>query len=331
MKQKKFPIKMQVTSVLFLVLGAFNSYAAPLRGHRGSATTFSLLDNNHDLFPTLQSHRTNARTTRYPFHFDRKEQEQQRPSLIETDEEPAAATPPTADTSPTAPVAEDDTAAATGAKGGAAASGTTGSTGATGGATSGTGTTGGTGSTGATGMAATAMGPLEEESEEDYIVTAEMDCPGINVEQVNMNMDAIVGAVSGILRSVAQDKVEITAVDNGAAPSAEVNARRRRLLNAVTAPAGVRLTLVVRGVSEDAGKTAAYNLLNSQTGASHPTLIEALQGAGLQTLTAVSFTEGKSPKSRSKWELGPEGAGCTGKIELELSAMEDNGKNLSKL
>jgi hypothetical protein len=71
--------------------------------------------------------------------------------------------------------------------------------------------------------------------------------------------------------------------------------------------------------------TIATNLLNSQSGASHPTLMDALQGAGLQTLTGVSFSEGKSPKSRSKWELGPEGAGCTGKIEIELNKMIESG------
>ena len=97
--------------------------------------------------------------------------------------------------------------------------------------------------------------------------------------------------------------------------------RRRLLMDKVSA--GVRMSVIVRGVSEDAGKTAATNLLNAQSGASHPNLVEALQGAGLQTLTGVSFADGKAPKSRSKYELGPEGAGCTGKIELELSAMAE--------
>ena len=289
--------------------------------------------------------KTQVRIVRYPFHFDPS------PTLsfveTHTHSEPTpAATPPSADdTTNNVGAASDKTGPRPAATAGAAASGsqskdttgTTGSTGTTGttGATGATGgTTGGTGGTGAaTGQAATLMGPVEDEGAEDFIVTAELNCPGINNEQVNSNMDSIVGALAGILRSVSQDKIEITANDKVAAPSAGINEarRRRRLLAALrqeapAATAGVRLSLIVRGVSEDAGATAAMNLLNAQAGASHPNLLEALQGAGLQTLTSVSFTDGKAPKSRSKWELGPEGAGCTGKIELELTAMSDKGK-----
>ena len=314
--KKLLPFSKLDNKLMFLIIASLLTLtsSAPLRGH----TTILQLSSN----PI--KHRTDLlqRTTRYPFHFENE-------AFIE---QSSSIDPPTSDTTPTAPTAAKTSAPAsnpTGATGATSdATGSTGSTGATG-ATSGTGSTG---ATGATGQSATAMGPLESEGDEDYIVTAEMDCPGISVEQVNANMDNIIGAISGILRSVSQEKVEVTAVDSGAAPSAEVNAETTLLqvLASATAAAGVRMTLIVRGVSEDAGKTAAYNLLNSQTGASHPTLLEALQGAGLQTLTSVSFTQGKSPKSRSKWELGPEGAGCTGKIEIELSTMEENGAFILK-
>ena len=119
------------------------------------------------------------------------------------------------------------------------------------------------------GVAATLLGPLEEEGEEDFIVTAELNCLGVNVEQVNNNMDAITGAIAGILRSVSQDKIELTASDKVAAPSAGINdevatKQRRRLLSSVRAKAsaGVRLSLIVRGVSEDAGKTAGEFFIN---------------------------------------------------------------------
>ena len=292
--------------------------AAPLRKTRLSAppSSTALLRDNflNNNFRTTQSSSALTRTTRYPFHAEA--------NFIELTDEPEAptATPP-ADEAASTEGPEDATGDS------AEAMGTTGSTGATG-SSSTTGTTGTTGSTGSTGAAATLMGPLEDEGKEDFIVTAELNCEGINVEQVNANMDAIVGALAGVLRSVAQDKIEVTASDKVAAPTAGVNeavadVKRRRRLLMDKVSAGARMSVIVRGVSEDAGKTAATNLLNAQSGASHPNLVEALQGAGLQTLTGVSFVDGKAPKSRSKYELGPEGAGCTGKIELELSAMAE--------
>ena len=328
--------------VLILAITALVVQAAPLRkAHRGASTQQeydSLRSNIHSTSFTTHHNRHHhiqekekGRSTRYPFHFN---------ELIEirSTEEPASAdttaTPPAdaasgpVSSTPSTPAAPSEEPKATGA----AEVASTGATGADIGATGASGKTGATGATGETGgatgetgAAATLLGPMEEEGAEDSIVTAELNCPGISVEQVNTNMDSIIGAIAGILRSVSQDKIEITASDT-AVPSAKVNARRRRLLVSISAPAGVRLTLVVRGVSEDAGKTAAHNLINAQTGASQPTLLEALQGSGLQTLTAITFTDGKTPKCRSKWELGPEGAGCTGKIEVELSTMAENGE-----
>jgi len=324
--------------VLILAITALVVQASPLRkAHRGASTQQeydSLRSNIHSTSFTTHHNRHHhiqekekGRSTRYPFHFN---------ELIEirSTEEPASAdttaTPPADAASgpaPAAPAAPSEEPKATGAAEGAS----TGATGADIGETGASGKTGATGETGGatgeTGAAATLLGPMEEEGAEDSIVTAELNCPGISVEQVNTNMDSIIGAIAGIMRSVSQDKIEITASDT-AVPSAKVNARRRRLLVSISAPAGVRLTLVVRGVSEDAGKTAAHNLINAQTGASQPTLLEALQGSGLQTLTDITFTDGKTPKCRSKWELGPEGAGCTGKIEVELSTMAENGEYL---
>jgi hypothetical protein len=249
-------------------------------------------------------------------------------------------------------------ASGTGATGVGADTGTTGTTGNSG-KGAGTGVTGG-----ATGPVE--AGPMEDDGPSDFIVTAELDCVGASLDQVNQNMDAIVAALGGIMKSVAQDKIEITAEaseagsgvadaeqeaqitekyedenkekeaagvapESGVAAATALRFRRRRLLSMISGPNGVRLLMIVRGVTEDAGAEAVNDLVNAQSGTTNPTLTEALQRAGLVAMTSVSFTEGKAPKSRSKWELGPEGAGCTGKIEIELAKMAKSGVEPSAL
>ena len=362
--------------MLLMAALAWSVASAPLRRRRGGATVSfgraggtpaSLLAHSHGE-ASIAPRRSVHRQVRFPFQMHAATD----PSFLEVSKSnPFATVLPIgkagteAQTDPLL-IETATTAAPTGATGGVA-----GGTGATGEASTGaTGPGVGTGSTGSD--AATAMtgpaeeGPMEDDGPADFIVTAELDCVGASLDQVNQNMDAIVAALGGIMKSVAQDKIEITAEASDAGSGvadAEQEAlvtekyesekkekkrvaagaagdetdetatafrfRRRRLWAAD--PGGVRLLMVARGVTADAGDEAVNDLVNAQGGTTNPSLTEALQRAGLVALTSVKFTDGKAPKSRSKWELGPEGAGCTGKIEIELAKMAKEGVEPSAL